>query len=133
MKKIDLFIAHLGNGATCCDKSRERSGDYLKVAHISDTGIISYYEALLPEDREAIKVYAWETYGRDYQIQQRIHQVYPSSKLSKINSPLNPELFVKQLTVILNDETFLIKLYKHKFASELYAEQLFYIYSIHKS
>lgn len=43
MKKFDLFIGFLGNGATVCNKAVAKSGDYMQVAHISPAGNIKYY------------------------------------------------------------------------------------------
>ncbi len=42
-KKFDLWLGCLGNGITVCNKAVEEYGDYKKVAHISNNGIIKFY------------------------------------------------------------------------------------------
>ena len=58
MKKFELFMGHLGNGTTVCNKAVEENGDYKTVAHISDHGVIKLYvpESYIPaEAMEKIK------------------------------------------------------------------------------
>lgn len=58
---VDLLFANLGNGLTVCDRNREEHRDYLKVAHISANGSISYYDNKLQNDAiEAIEAAAAE-------------------------------------------------------------------------
>ena len=42
MKKFELFIGYLGNGATVCNKAVEEYGDYKIIAHISECGKIRW-------------------------------------------------------------------------------------------
>jgi hypothetical protein len=46
-KKFELFMCHLGNGITVCNKAVEEHGNYKMVAHISEGGNIKLY---VPED-----------------------------------------------------------------------------------
>ncbi|MGJ7024932.1 hypothetical protein [Petrimonas sulfuriphila] len=41
--KENLMFGCLGNGTTVCDTNVTRNGDYKNVAHISDTGKITWY------------------------------------------------------------------------------------------
>jgi len=52
MTRSDLFLGCLGNGITVCDKSREEYGDYKRIAHIRESGIIKWYidSSTLPAD-----------------------------------------------------------------------------------
>lgn len=43
MTRSDLFLGYLGSGITVCDKSREEYGDYKRIAHIRESGIIKWY------------------------------------------------------------------------------------------
>lgn len=43
MKKFELFMGHLGNGITVCNKSVEENGEYKSVAHIANCGKITWY------------------------------------------------------------------------------------------
>lgn len=43
MKKFKLFMGHLGNGITVCNKAVEENGDYKSVAHIAECGKITWY------------------------------------------------------------------------------------------
>ena len=47
MAKFELFMGCLGNGVTVCNKAVTEHGDYKKVAHISEHGVIKFY---VPED-----------------------------------------------------------------------------------
>ena len=42
-KKFELFMGCLGNGTTVCNKAVYQHGDYKKVAHISEHGVIELY------------------------------------------------------------------------------------------
>jgi len=44
----DIGMGHLGNGITVWDRSREKNGDYITVAHIGDDGKITWYDKKLP-------------------------------------------------------------------------------------
>ena len=43
MKKFELFMGHLGNGITVCNKAVEENGDYKTIAHIANCGKITWY------------------------------------------------------------------------------------------
>lgn len=43
MKKFELGIGYMGNGATCWNSAVEEHGDYQTVAHISEAGNIRWY------------------------------------------------------------------------------------------
>lgn len=43
MKKFELFMGHLGNGITVCNKAVEENGDYKYIAHIANCGKITWY------------------------------------------------------------------------------------------
>ena len=47
-KKYSLFFGSLGNGTTVSNRLQEEYGDYKKIAHISDNGIVEYYVKSLP-------------------------------------------------------------------------------------
>ena len=49
-KQYDIGFGHLGNGITVWNRSEMQYGDYKKIAHISDDGVIKYYDSNLPED-----------------------------------------------------------------------------------
>ena len=61
MKKFDLFIGYMGNGAIVCNKAICSNGDYKNVAHISPAGNIKFYVSpgYIPGDAmESIKAIA---------------------------------------------------------------------------
>ena len=41
--KFELFMGHLGNGTTVCNKAAMEHGDYKTIAHISPAGNIKLY------------------------------------------------------------------------------------------
>lgn len=41
--KFELFMGHLGNGTTVCNKAVMEHGDYKTIAHISPAGNITWY------------------------------------------------------------------------------------------
>ena len=41
--KCEFFFAGLGNGTTVCNKAIIEHGDYKKIAHISEHGVIKFY------------------------------------------------------------------------------------------
>lgn len=43
MKNFELFMGHLGNGITVCNKAVMEGGDYRKICHISEWGRIKWY------------------------------------------------------------------------------------------
>ena len=55
MKKYDIGYGHLGNGLTVWNRAEERSGDYVKIAHISPERHIVFYESLPLEIVERIR------------------------------------------------------------------------------
>ena len=52
--KEDLMLCSMGNGITICDRKVTRGGDYKKVAHISATREITWYENVTKLSREAV-------------------------------------------------------------------------------
>ena len=50
--KFELFLGCLGNGTTVCNKAVMEYGDFKKVAHISEHGVIKFYvpESYIPDD-----------------------------------------------------------------------------------
>lgn len=52
MAKFELFMGCLGNGVTVCNKAVTERGDYKKIAHISEHGVIKFYvsEDYIPAD-----------------------------------------------------------------------------------
>ena len=52
-QKFELFGGCLGNGTTVCNKAIMENGDYKKIAHISNGGLIKWYienpESYVPE------------------------------------------------------------------------------------
>lgn len=50
--QFDLFLGHLGNGTIACNKAVYEHGDYKKIAHISEHGVIEWYVSKdsVPED-----------------------------------------------------------------------------------
>ena len=130
MKKIDLFIGHLGNGATCCDKSREKNGDYLKVAHIQENGQVTFYEPLFDEDKNQIKAYAWQCFGEKFQIMKFIHEVYPKHSYHELKEEISKDLLIDRMTRTHKSLTYQILIYKHAYSRELYEKDLFFTYTI---
>lgn len=57
-KVEDLGFGHLGNGVTVWDRSRERNGDYLTVAHISRERKIDWHAKVSPAQKERIEEFA---------------------------------------------------------------------------
>lgn len=43
MKQFELFMGHVGNGVTVCDKAVQEYGDYKVIAHIANCGKITWY------------------------------------------------------------------------------------------
>lgn len=43
MRKFELFMGHLGNGITVCNKAIENSGNYKQICHIAECGKITWY------------------------------------------------------------------------------------------
>ena len=43
MKQFELFMGHLGNGITVCNKAVQEHGDYKVIAHIANCGKITWY------------------------------------------------------------------------------------------
>jgi len=49
-REVDLGFGGLGNGTTVWDRNRIENNDYKIVAHISNSGNVTYYDKNLPED-----------------------------------------------------------------------------------
>ena len=130
MEKIDLFIGHVGNGAICCDLSRENNGDYLKVAHIQENGQITFYEPLLDEDENEIKAYAWKHYGEKFQVIKFIHEIYPNHSYHELEEEISKELLIDIMIRTHKSLTYKILIYKYAFSPKFYEKDLFFIYTI---
>ena len=48
--KYDIGMARKGNGITIYNRAEEEAGDYKNVAHISDNGVVKYYDKKLPSN-----------------------------------------------------------------------------------
>jgi len=48
--KYDIGMARKGNGITVYNRAEEEKGDYKNIAHISDNGMVKYYDKKLPND-----------------------------------------------------------------------------------
>jgi hypothetical protein len=48
--KYDIGMARKGNGITVYNRAEEENGDYKNVAHISDNGVVKYYDKNLPSN-----------------------------------------------------------------------------------
>lgn len=56
--KFELFMGHLGNGTTVCNKAVMEHGDYKTIAHISPAGNIKLYvnpDYIPPDDMKRIE------------------------------------------------------------------------------
>lgn len=56
--KFELFMGHLGNGTTVCNKAVMEHGDYKTIAHISPAGNIKLYvnpDYIPPNDMKRIE------------------------------------------------------------------------------
>jgi len=59
--KYDIGVGHLGNGLTVWDRNREQSGDYMTIAHIGETGKITWRDKkLTPKAKKFIEARAKE-------------------------------------------------------------------------
>lgn len=57
--KYDIASASMGNGTTYFNRAEEKNGDYVNVAHVSDSGEITWYdEKLPPKEKKSIEAYA---------------------------------------------------------------------------
>jgi hypothetical protein len=55
----NLMFCGLGNGITVADKTREKNGDYITVAHIDVYRKVSYYDVQISqEQKDTIEYYA---------------------------------------------------------------------------
>lgn len=57
-KIFELFMGHLGNGTTVCNKAVMEYGDYKTIAHISPAGNIKLYvnpDYIPPDDMKRIE------------------------------------------------------------------------------
>lgn len=59
MRKFELFMGCLGNGATVCNSAVMDGGDYKMIAHIAECGKIKWYT-----DRQAVPSDALERIER---------------------------------------------------------------------
>src|SRR5688500_3074130 len=49
-RKFDLMFCNKGSGITVANRAILEHGDYKNIAHISDEGVITYYEKNLPAE-----------------------------------------------------------------------------------
>jgi hypothetical protein len=97
--KYDIGMARKGNGITVYNRAEEESGDYKNVAHISDNGVVKYYDKKLPNDvkkkieAEASKMKESVTEGNKMiKLKNLMNESFgfgelPSSKLMKMKVP----------------------------------------------
>jgi len=50
MAKYDVGMAVLGNGITVYNRAVTRNGDFKNIAHISENGVVRYYDKKIPSD-----------------------------------------------------------------------------------
>ena len=80
LKNVDLMFCHLGNGLTVVDRLHTENGDYIKVAHISETGQISWYKAIPSGDYDLVVKKAWDSYGFSENIRGYLKRQFPNHK-----------------------------------------------------
>jgi hypothetical protein len=97
--KYDIGMARKGNGITIYNRAEEEAGDYKNVAHISDNGVVKYYDKKLPNDvkkkieAEASKMKESVTEGNKMiKLKNLMNESFgfgelPSSKLMKMKVP----------------------------------------------
>jgi hypothetical protein len=97
--KYDIGMARKGNGITIYNRAEEEAGDYKNVAHISDNGVVKYYDKKLPSnikkqiEAEASKMKESVTEGNKMiKLKNLMNESFgfgelPSSKLMKMKVP----------------------------------------------
>ena len=85
-REVDLGFGGLGNGTTVWDRNRIQNNDYKIVAHISNSGNITYYDKNLPENAKSkIEEMAMKE-KQDFENQNGLSSGY---EFMPINTPLN--------------------------------------------
>ncbi len=85
-REVDLGFGGLGNGTTVWDRNRIENNDYKIVAHISNSGNVTYYDKNLPEDaKNKIEEMAMKE-KQDLENQNGLSSGY---EFMPINTPLN--------------------------------------------
>lgn len=56
-KKYDIGACHKGNGTTIYNRAEEENNDFKNVAHISEGGVITYYEDIPERVKRKIEIY----------------------------------------------------------------------------
>jgi hypothetical protein len=57
--KYDIGAGSMGNGTTFWNRAEEEFGDYKKIAHVSDNGVVKFYDKTLPSNvKKHIEDYA---------------------------------------------------------------------------
>ena len=96
--KYDIGMARKGNGITVYNRAEEEKGDYKNIAHISDNGVVKYYDKKLPNDvkkkieAEAQKMKESVNEGKSMKLTDMLNESFgmgelPSSKLMKMKVP----------------------------------------------
>lgn len=85
-REVDLGFGGLGNGTTVWDRNRIENNDYKIVAHISNSGNVTYYDKNLPENaKNKIEEMAMKE-KQDFENQNGLSSGY---EFMPINTPLN--------------------------------------------
>lgn len=70
--KYDIGMARKGNGTTVYNRAEEERGDYKNVAHISNNGIVKYYDKKLPSNiKKKIEAAAKKSFAEIKKIQKK--------------------------------------------------------------
>lgn len=96
--KYDIGMARKGNGITVYNRAEEERGDYKNIAHISDNGVVTYYDKKLPNDvkkkieAEAQKMKESVNESKSMKLTDMLNESFgmgelPSSKLMKMKVP----------------------------------------------
>ena len=93
--KYDIGMARKGNGITIYNKAEEENGDYKNVAHISDNGVVKYFDKKIPSnikkmiEKEATKMKESVNESKSIKLKGLLNESFgfgelPSSKLMKM-------------------------------------------------
>lgn len=93
--KYDIGMARKGNGITVYNRAEEEAGDYKNIAHISDNGVVKYYDKKLPNnvkkkiEAEAQKMKESVNESKSMKLTDMLNESFgmgelPSSKLMKM-------------------------------------------------
>ncbi|MCD8214412.1 MAG: DUF3991 domain-containing protein [Clostridiales bacterium] len=118
-EKSSIHFGLLGNGITAFDTSKEKDGDYLTVAHISNEGVVNFYVNDLKEsDKELIQEEAdrqkvlftedWNKLSNEIKYERILSTANASQLLQISNDKISLEDAVKKYehSIIFKDEAF---------------------------